>query len=261
MDSQPVRRRRKEATLDRDDGFTLVEMIVAIVIMGLVVAPLCMALTQAMNLVPTTSAREQVATDSERLLEQFSADVAQTTALTGTPAPNGNVWLRGGAFEGTTVATPGVVACPAGGSLASGASTTSPVATFWHLDSGAIPAGHNLSQIWQIKFTNIGSSKYKAEIQRRVWDQTADPSQLSLPPFATFLTGYCTPGASPVVQIVTMAPQQPTAGSTTPIAGYATLTLSNLFDRRGGQVAQIKIESKMRVTNSCFKTPAVQGCP
>jgi hypothetical protein len=55
---------------------TTIELLTAVVIMGLVVAPLSIAMTQALNLVPESSERTKASTDTDRLLRDFSNDVA-----------------------------------------------------------------------------------------------------------------------------------------------------------------------------------------
>ena len=66
-------------------GFTVLEVVMAIVIMGLIVTPLSMALVQATNLVPESGERTQHATDTARLITIFNDDVAQMQKLrTGT---------------------------------------------------------------------------------------------------------------------------------------------------------------------------------
>jgi prepilin-type N-terminal cleavage/methylation domain-containing protein len=59
-------------------GFTLVEVVMTVVIMGLIIAPLSMAMIQALNLVPQSGARTQDATDDQHALQQWADDVSQT---------------------------------------------------------------------------------------------------------------------------------------------------------------------------------------
>ncbi|GIU90683.1 MAG: hypothetical protein KatS3mg010_1782 [Acidimicrobiia bacterium] len=68
-----MRRGRRERT---ESGFTLVEMITSIVLMGIVIAPLGIAFTQAITLVPENKARTDAAIDRTFLLNRFSDDLA-----------------------------------------------------------------------------------------------------------------------------------------------------------------------------------------
>jgi len=66
---------------DSDGGFTIVELCLTIVIMGLVMGPLTMALTQALRQIPANGARSQRSTDTNQLAYAFSDDVAQTQSF------------------------------------------------------------------------------------------------------------------------------------------------------------------------------------
>ncbi len=59
----------------------MTELIATIVIMGLVIAPLCTALMQSLNLVSTTGDRTQLATDADRAIKLFSDDVADAQTI------------------------------------------------------------------------------------------------------------------------------------------------------------------------------------
>lgn len=59
-----------------ESGFTVVEMITCVVLMGIVVAPLTLALLQAITLVPANKVRTQAAIDRTFVLNRFSDDVA-----------------------------------------------------------------------------------------------------------------------------------------------------------------------------------------
>ena len=96
----------------RDErGFTLVELLTAIVVLGLIMAPLTMAVVQAMRVVPQSNTRTGVATDAARLLTTFTRDIGNANSqwanasgkILNTPV---NAW------DGTST---GTVACPASG--------------------------------------------------------------------------------------------------------------------------------------------------
>ena len=64
-----------------EHGFTMIELVTTVVIMGLIVVPLSMIALQALQLVPATGARTQGATDRSRLISQFSDDVANAQQI------------------------------------------------------------------------------------------------------------------------------------------------------------------------------------
>lgn len=64
-----------------DDGFTLVELMMTIVIMGIVIAPLCMALVQTLNTIPTSGAGIQTSTDAGRLQTAMVDDIGQAQGI------------------------------------------------------------------------------------------------------------------------------------------------------------------------------------
>jgi prepilin-type N-terminal cleavage/methylation domain-containing protein len=70
---------------DRDSprgehGFTVTEMITAVVIMGVILAPLTMALTQSLKLLPEAGARSESAIQETKFVERFAQDVSEITS-------------------------------------------------------------------------------------------------------------------------------------------------------------------------------------
>ena len=74
-------RRRTPRVRLRENGYTLVEVVAVIAILGVIVVPLCATLVQALNVVPQSGQRTQTATDNSRLLSTFSADIAQAQRI------------------------------------------------------------------------------------------------------------------------------------------------------------------------------------
>jgi len=65
-----------------------------VVIMGLIIAPLSMALVQALNLVPQSGARTQDATDDQHSLQQWTDDVSQSEyAVVANGASHQGLWV------------------------------------------------------------------------------------------------------------------------------------------------------------------------
>src|SRR5207245_2755472 len=85
--NRPIERDRYRSELDpesdmitvpteqRERGFTLVETIAVVVILGLIVVPLCTTMTQMLTLVPQSGRRTLSATDISQLGQVFSDDV------------------------------------------------------------------------------------------------------------------------------------------------------------------------------------------
>jgi prepilin-type N-terminal cleavage/methylation domain-containing protein len=223
---------------DRERGFTLVEMVATIVIMGLVMAPLCMALLQAMNLIPASSARTQVATDTDRLVSQFSDDVAQTQDYVNNPAntagdPNSIYWMLYGLASDTQ--SQGTIPCPA--------SAPTPVISllvtpFWYDLTTAVPPDHPQTiAFWRLKFTNPGggSTRLMVEVQRSADNAT----------WPTYLTAYCAPGLS-VATVTTRAPLDPVQHPNEDTDGSIGVKLVGLMDRMGNPLGPIEFVGKMR---------------
>src|SRR5438552_848025 len=72
-----MRRRRDSHVVDQR-GLTVVELIIAVTISALIIAPLGGVLTQALNLIPENGERTKAATDRARLVWLFASDVAQS---------------------------------------------------------------------------------------------------------------------------------------------------------------------------------------
>ena len=59
-----------------EDGYTLVELLATVVIMGIVMAPLSMVVVQSLTLVPQAGARTHSAIAHQRIINQFATDAA-----------------------------------------------------------------------------------------------------------------------------------------------------------------------------------------
>ena len=94
-----------------EGGFTLVELVVNFVIMGLVIVPLCMALSQAMKLIPQDGARTQLATDTSRLEGPFGNDIASSQKIQSLIATPSLAFDATGAGTWTQQDTTGQVTC------------------------------------------------------------------------------------------------------------------------------------------------------
>lgn len=68
-----------------EHGFTLTELLVAVVLMGLIVGPLSMALVQSFTILPQASARSQAAIERRFAIDAMEDDVANATTISHLP--------------------------------------------------------------------------------------------------------------------------------------------------------------------------------
>ena len=217
----------------RERGFTMVEVVTVVVIMGLVIAPLCIALTQAMNLIPQSSARAQAATDNVRLLSTFSDDVAQTQIYINGVSnqifwlgaynldPVANSWAGPTTPSSATYTTPATVpATPA---------TQSLLYLSWQ-DAGVSPVvGYQVW--WRLRLSaGGGPGRMQVEVQRSTDNFTT---------YSTYLTAYA--GVNKAIAIVTTSPPLDT-----PADGSIGVVLQNLSDKFGTALNKIEFIAKMR---------------
>ena len=74
--------------LRSERGFTAVELIIVVVILGLIAVPLSMSVTQALKLMPEANARSTSASTRFFLTDTWARDTLNTTTIT-TPATDG----------------------------------------------------------------------------------------------------------------------------------------------------------------------------
>jgi prepilin-type N-terminal cleavage/methylation domain-containing protein len=206
-----------------DDGYTLVEMIAAIVIMGLVIAPLCTAMIQSMKLVPTSGDRAQVATDSDRMVRQFSNDVGNAQSLT-----------NGGTQVFNTASTPKWTQNSSGPTGYACDTTHTPpqflegaITIFGTSDQGAAGDRTAKTGLW---YTRIGSGTIRSFKLRRTVVGADD---------TVYINAYCQQGDNPVT-IETIAPNV-----STNVHEVMKLTL-RLRDSFGNRLPDITFQAGVR---------------
>jgi type II secretory pathway pseudopilin PulG len=171
-----VFRRGHAAGVRRRDegGFTLPELLASVCIMGLVVTPLAPAMTQALKFVPESSARTKAATDSERLLREFSNDIASANMVPNAGRVRNIPAAKWDAGSGPSIACPTNLAA------------TPLIWAFWRdqgLGAGANPP--QMSSIYSLKWFAAAGGFVRAE----VWRQGVTTNE-------RLLVGYCRNTAS-----------------------------------------------------------------
>jgi hypothetical protein len=215
--------RRRVGNDDREAGFTLVDAVASFVIMGIVIAPLTIALVQAMNVIPSSGVRTHTATDMSRLQSVFTADVTQSQAaeiflfvnpltLNLTPAypPDGNAPVTGPPAQNASrqwamtnlntwqqapaTAQAAWLACPPplASNLASAGLSVPIFDVSWSDGVAATGAAKNppdLKVTYKAVFTNDGSGARRVEIHR--WVSTSGQPETDQGAYAS---GYCNKG-------------------------------------------------------------------
>jgi Tfp pilus assembly protein PilV len=216
-------RRRRRA--DRELGFTIVELLVTITIMGLIVTPLSMAAIQALNLVPDSGSRTQVATDSQLLTTIFSSDIAQMQQFS-EQIPWGNTLSLPSPAYNTTgwTMTPGLDIFSA-----TAVGTTDLFAVAWR-DLGA-PASSLRTFQYRANVTAVGTNTSRVEISRTEVGTTT--SQMLLRVFCP-ATAWC---------VLLNAVQ-------TSSEGFRVDVSFNQVDRGGRALSQIALSATVRAQQS-----------
>jgi prepilin-type N-terminal cleavage/methylation domain-containing protein len=90
-----ARARARAAHARREQrGFTITEVVVVVVVMGLVIAPIALGVTQALQLTPDAGARTKVAADTSLLADRFNADIASSSLASGIQTATGKTLPR-----------------------------------------------------------------------------------------------------------------------------------------------------------------------
>jgi hypothetical protein len=200
-----------------EGGFTLVELVVNFVIMGLVIVPLCMALSQAMKLIPQDGARTQLATDTSRAEGPFGNDIASSQKIQSLIASPALAFDATGAGAWTQLDTNGQVTC-----------AQTPVGAF----------GIFLLLNWTDVLTGSTTQQHFYNV---AWTSSGSLTKVSLyrdnanPPL---VTGYCQAGDVPI-RLVTTAPTATKANE------GVQLTLS-LRDSTGLRQGDVTLDASVR---------------
>jgi prepilin-type N-terminal cleavage/methylation domain-containing protein len=197
-----------------EQGFTLVELLTTIVIMGLVVTPLSIVMTQALTLVPESSERTKSSTDADRLVRDFSNDVANANLFSGLRVRN--------MVTNTNDSGSGTVACsPTAGERY--------LILAWWTDQGLGSPDPSLkAAAYRLRWVPQGAGITRVEVVRSAPDRVS-------------LTGYCraSPTADPQVARVTITP--PTSAT----REHVQVEL-NLRDRRGASLPRLVVGGTVR---------------
>ena len=203
-------------------GFTLVELLVAVVILGTVMTPLCMAFVQALNIVPQSNTRTGVATDADRLLTTFTRDIAnanaQWTNASGHKVLNSAVGAA--AWDGTST---GTVACPSSGIW--------PIVEADWDDLAQAGAAEQTEQ-YVVNSISTGGTAAAIEIHRLTLINGAPSSD------EKYLSGYCKLGQTPFATTSVSSPN-----------GVEDVQVTlNLTDQNGASLTTVVLDGKVRST-------------
>ena len=194
-------------------GFTVVEMVTCVVLMGIVVAPLALAVSQAINLVPEDRARSEAAIDRSLVLNRFSDDLANASG-----------------FFWNVLPVPGehVHACPATGA--------GPVHLF-------VPVWEGNAAIYTATFVPTGGTTTRVEVNRAPFSGGAAGTD------STVLTGYCDPAdGAPPIDVHRVAPDVSGEVGTLPSEYERLRVILRLRSQPDDAVEVTNFEAMLRVS-------------
>jgi hypothetical protein len=231
------RRHTETASKRRDEaGFTLVDVVASVVLMGIVIGPLSISLVQSLQLVPAAGGRTQGATDREAVVRWYAQDISGANGVA-TYNTDTNSWLLGTVAVLNSPANvwdqgTGTVTCKPPG-------TTPDTNLFSTLsqDLSRIPdatvnppvvAADSMLTTWYLRWTAAPGPVTTVELRRSIFDITT----LTTVRDTTLMTKYCK--GSETVATVTITPKNPYAS--TPVYQEFVRTDLNLRDNPAAPV-------------------------
>jgi prepilin-type N-terminal cleavage/methylation domain-containing protein len=172
-----------------DAGFTLVEMVTCVVVMGLVIGPLAMAMMQVLNVAPQSNARSKLAVNAEQVSSWFTEDITNAddfvgdTPTTGTLPAYGYTKITCGQTPGFL----GIFIAPEWGA----------VSTFWQLVPS--PAVNGFQRVALRR--NNGSTWTEMLSGYCVAPVGATPGSTVAEVWRTVPTGTCTSAVGPTTTV------------------------------------------------------------